>query len=186
MHASDILWRGSRAGGSRNPTKQAARRMALRLPDTINTHREDQGVTIPAAIGAAVGMPAAGAVGLPAAGCRRVAWAGRRSVGCRPPAGEREGPVSGAAPITARRRRTPSRGTTLARVSFACGTHAPHCPFHASKAHFSKEHGAAPLLTRALAASRVLGGAALLAVTGSAPGARGISRTVPPGTLHSA
>jgi hypothetical protein len=38
--------------------------MALRLRDTINTHREDQGVTTPAAIGTAVGLPAAEAVGL--------------------------------------------------------------------------------------------------------------------------
>jgi hypothetical protein len=48
----------------RNSTRQAERLMAIRLRYTINTHLEDQGVTAPAAIGAAAGLPAAEAVGL--------------------------------------------------------------------------------------------------------------------------
>ena len=48
----------------RDPTRQAERLMAIRLRYTINTHLEDQGVTRPTAIGAAVGLPAAEAVGL--------------------------------------------------------------------------------------------------------------------------
>ena len=48
----------------RDPTRQAARLMAIRLRYTINTHLEDQGITAPAAIGAAAGLPAAEAVGL--------------------------------------------------------------------------------------------------------------------------
>jgi hypothetical protein len=39
----------------RDPTRQAERLMAIRLRYTINTHLEDQGITTPAAIGAAVG-----------------------------------------------------------------------------------------------------------------------------------
>ena len=48
----------------RDATKQAERLAAIRLRYTINTHLEDRGVTRPAAIGAAVGLPAAEAVGL--------------------------------------------------------------------------------------------------------------------------
>ncbi len=48
----------------RDTTKQAERLAAIRLRYTINTHLEDQGVTRPTAIGAAVGLPAAEAVGL--------------------------------------------------------------------------------------------------------------------------
>jgi hypothetical protein len=48
----------------RDPTRQAERLMAIRLRYTINTHLEDQGITAPAAIGAAVGLPAAEVVGL--------------------------------------------------------------------------------------------------------------------------
>ena len=48
----------------RDPTRQAERLMAIRLRYTINTHLEDQGITTPAAIGAAAGLPAAEAVGL--------------------------------------------------------------------------------------------------------------------------
>lgn len=48
----------------RDPTRQAERLMAIRLRYTINTHLEEQGVTAPAAIGAAAGLPAAEAVGL--------------------------------------------------------------------------------------------------------------------------
>ena len=48
----------------RDPTRQAERLMAIRLRYTINTHLEDQGITAPAAIGAAVGLPAAEAVSL--------------------------------------------------------------------------------------------------------------------------
>jgi hypothetical protein len=48
----------------RDPTRQAERLMAIRLRFTINTHLEDQGITTPAAIGAAAGLPAAEAVGL--------------------------------------------------------------------------------------------------------------------------
>ena len=48
----------------RDTTKQAERLAAIRLRYTINTHLEDRGVTRPAAIGAAVGLPAAEAVGL--------------------------------------------------------------------------------------------------------------------------
>ena len=39
----------------RDPTQQAERLMAIRLRYTINTHLEDQGITAPAAIGAAAG-----------------------------------------------------------------------------------------------------------------------------------
>ena len=46
----------------RDTTKQAERLAAIRLRYTINTHLEDQGVTKPTAIGAAVGLPAAEAV----------------------------------------------------------------------------------------------------------------------------
>jgi hypothetical protein len=48
----------------RDPTRQAERLMAIRLRYVINTHLEDQGITTPAAIGAAAGLPAAEAVGL--------------------------------------------------------------------------------------------------------------------------
>ena len=48
----------------RDATKQAERLAAIRLRYTINTHLEDRGVTTPAAIGAAVGLPAAEAVSL--------------------------------------------------------------------------------------------------------------------------
>ena len=48
----------------RDPTRQAERLMAIRLRYTINTHLEDQGITAPAAIGVAVGLPAAEVVGL--------------------------------------------------------------------------------------------------------------------------
>jgi hypothetical protein len=43
----------------RDPTRQAERLMAIRLRYIINTHLEDQGITTPAAIGAAAGLPAA-------------------------------------------------------------------------------------------------------------------------------
>ncbi len=48
----------------RDTTKQAERLAAIRLRYTINTHLEDQGVTRPTAIGAAVGLPPAEAVSL--------------------------------------------------------------------------------------------------------------------------
>ncbi len=48
----------------RDTTKQAERLAAIRLRYTINIHLEDQGVTKPTAIGAAVGLPAAEAVSL--------------------------------------------------------------------------------------------------------------------------
>ncbi len=48
----------------RDPIRQAERLMAIRLRYTINTHLEDQGLTTPAAIGAAAGLPAAEAVSL--------------------------------------------------------------------------------------------------------------------------
>ena len=48
----------------RDTTKQAERLAAIRLRYTINTHLEDEGVTKPMAIGAAVGLPAAEAVSL--------------------------------------------------------------------------------------------------------------------------
>jgi hypothetical protein len=48
----------------RDPTQQAERLMAIRLRYTINTHLEDQGITTPAAVGAAAGLPAAEAMGL--------------------------------------------------------------------------------------------------------------------------
>src|ERR1700712_4109580 len=44
--------------GMRDTARQAERLMAIRLRYTINTHLEDQGVTTPAAIGAATGLPA--------------------------------------------------------------------------------------------------------------------------------
>ncbi|MBK1662382.1 hypothetical protein [Paracraurococcus ruber] len=43
---------------------QAERLQAIRLRFTINTHLEDQGITTPAAIGAATGLPAAEAARL--------------------------------------------------------------------------------------------------------------------------
>jgi hypothetical protein len=48
----------------RDLTQQAERLMTIRLRYTINTHLEDQGIRTPAAIGAAVGLPAAEAAGL--------------------------------------------------------------------------------------------------------------------------
>ena len=48
----------------RDPTRQAERLMAIRLRYTINIHLGDQGITAPAAIGAAAGLPAAEAAGL--------------------------------------------------------------------------------------------------------------------------
>jgi len=48
----------------RDPTQQAERLMTIRLRYTINTYLEDQGVTTPAAIGAAAGLPVVEAVGL--------------------------------------------------------------------------------------------------------------------------
>ena len=45
-------------------TRQVERVMAIRLRYTINTHLKDQGLTTPAAIGTAVGLPAAEAAGL--------------------------------------------------------------------------------------------------------------------------
>ena len=48
----------------RDATKQAERLAAIRLRYTINTHLEDRGVATPAAVGAAVGLPAAEAVSL--------------------------------------------------------------------------------------------------------------------------
>jgi len=48
----------------RDPTRQAERLLAIRLRYTINTHLEDRAITTPAAIGTAVGLPAAEAVGL--------------------------------------------------------------------------------------------------------------------------
>ena len=48
----------------RDPNRQAERLLAIRLRYTINTHLEDQGITTPVAIGAAVCLPAAAAVGL--------------------------------------------------------------------------------------------------------------------------
>ena len=48
----------------RDTAKQADRLAAIRLRYTINTHLEDQGLTTPAAIGAAVGLPATEAVRL--------------------------------------------------------------------------------------------------------------------------
>jgi hypothetical protein len=53
-----------RISGMRDPTRQAERLMAIRLRYTINIHLEDQGITTPAAIGAAAGLPPAEAVRL--------------------------------------------------------------------------------------------------------------------------
>jgi hypothetical protein len=44
--------------------RRADRLMAIRLRYTINTHLDDQGLTTPAAIGAALGLPPAEAVRL--------------------------------------------------------------------------------------------------------------------------
>ena len=44
--------------------RRAERLAAIRLRYTVNTHLEDQGVTTPAAIGAATGLPGAEAVRL--------------------------------------------------------------------------------------------------------------------------
>ena len=48
----------------RDPRKQADRLIAIRLRYTINTHLDDQGITVPSDIAQAVGMPAAEAVRL--------------------------------------------------------------------------------------------------------------------------
>ena len=48
----------------RDTARQVDRLAAIRLRYTINTHLEDQGLTTPAAIGAAVGLPATEAVRL--------------------------------------------------------------------------------------------------------------------------
>ena len=48
----------------RDSTKQAERLTAIRLRYSINTHLEDCGLTAPAQIGAALGLPATEAVGL--------------------------------------------------------------------------------------------------------------------------
>jgi hypothetical protein len=48
----------------RDTAKQADRLAAIGLRYTINTHLEDQSLTLPAAIGAAVGLPATEAVRL--------------------------------------------------------------------------------------------------------------------------
>ena len=48
----------------RDRTKQSERLIAIRLRYTINTHLEGQGLTAPAQIGAALGLPAAEAVSL--------------------------------------------------------------------------------------------------------------------------
>ena len=50
-------------GTTRNE-HQADRLVAIRLRYCINTHLEDQGITTPAAIGAATGLPAAEVVRL--------------------------------------------------------------------------------------------------------------------------
>ena len=47
-----------------DPTRQAERLTAIRLRYTINTHLEDRGITTPAAVGAAAGLPAIEAVSL--------------------------------------------------------------------------------------------------------------------------
>jgi len=48
----------------RDATKQADRLAAIRLRYSINTHLDDQGITAPADIAQAVGLPAAEAVRL--------------------------------------------------------------------------------------------------------------------------
>ena len=48
----------------RDPIRQAERLLAIRLRYTINTNLEDWAITTPAAIGTAVGLPAAEAVSL--------------------------------------------------------------------------------------------------------------------------
>ena len=48
----------------RDKEKQADRLVAIRLRYAINVHLEDCGLTAPAQIGAALGLPAAAAVGL--------------------------------------------------------------------------------------------------------------------------
>ena len=54
----------------RDATKQAERLAAIRLRYTINTHLEDRGVTTPAGLAQATGLPAAEAAGL----LRRKQW----------------------------------------------------------------------------------------------------------------
>ncbi len=56
--------------GTRTREHQAARLQAIRLRFCIATHLEDRGLATPAAIGAAVGMPAAEVAGL----LRRKQW----------------------------------------------------------------------------------------------------------------
>ena len=46
----------------RDPGKQAERLAAIRLPYCINTHLNEQGLTTPAAIGAALGLSGAEAL----------------------------------------------------------------------------------------------------------------------------
>jgi len=48
----------------RDPTRQAERLMAIRLRYTINTHLEIRRITMPAASGAAAGLPTAEAMSL--------------------------------------------------------------------------------------------------------------------------
>ena len=48
----------------RDPRKQADRLAAIRLRYSINTHLDDRGITVPADIAQAVGLPAAEAVRL--------------------------------------------------------------------------------------------------------------------------
>ncbi len=48
----------------RDITRQTERLIAIRLRYTINTHLKDQGLTAPAQIGAALGLPAAEVVNL--------------------------------------------------------------------------------------------------------------------------
>jgi hypothetical protein len=50
--------------GTRKKEHQVERLRAIRLRYVINTHLDDRGLTTPAAIGAAVGLPSAEAVGL--------------------------------------------------------------------------------------------------------------------------
>lgn len=49
---------------STRAARQTDRLLAIRLRYCLNTHLEDQGITTPAAIGAATGLPAAEAVRL--------------------------------------------------------------------------------------------------------------------------
>ena len=58
----------------RDPTRQAERLMAIRLRYTINTHLEDQGITMPAAIGVAVGAAGASGARCDAAAAGSAQW----------------------------------------------------------------------------------------------------------------